>query len=950
MPGENIKPRSIEDEMRDSYLDYSMSVIVQRALPDVRDGLKPVHRRILYGINELGLGAGKPFKKSARIVGDVMGKYHPHGDAAIYDALVRMVQPFSLRYPLVEGQGNFGSIDGDGAAAMRYTEARLQKMAEELLADIDKETVNFVPNYDESLQEPSVLPSRIPNLLVNGSSGIAVGMATNVPPHNLSEIIDALIELIDDPKYPLFNPRSFLDPVGFITKLREAYDSLSTYLFDKLSPETRNEFEMFEESGHVSYSLRKAIASDLNKLLKGDCIHTPELFAHVQLTDSIRRQLVDKEPDEDNVLLNRLLLEESYPEEIVRNLNPELEPDDLMIHVHGPDFPTGGLIYGLTGVRDAFRTGRGRVVIRARAVVETPKSGRERIVVLEIPYQVDKSRLIERVAGMINEKKIIGIADIRDESDRDGMRLVFELKRDAVPEVVLNNLYAHSQLQTTFGVNMLALVDGVPQLLNLKQALHYYLEHRHDVITRRTNYDLARAREREHIYEGLKIAVDNLDEVIKIIRSSADTPTARNALMERFELSEIQAREILEMKLARLTGLERQKIVDELKMLKELIFELEQILASRKIRMEIVKDELLQVKELYGDERRTELVPDAGEFTIEDMIAVEDMVITVTRAGYIKRFPVSGYRRQRRGGTGMSGHLPKQEDIISHLFVASTHNYLLFFTDRGRCYWLKVHEIPSLGRAARGKPIINLIEIGQGEKIAAMVNVAKFDDKNFVFFATRKGIIKKTPLSAFSHPSRRGIIAINISDDDSLCGADLTDGSYDVILGSSGGKAVRFNERDVRHMGRTASGVIGIKMEPGQLLVGMVVMRREGTLLVATERGYGKRSSINEYRLTRRSAQGVIAMRTNERTGVMVAIMEVVDSDDLLIITSSGKVIRQQVSAIRTIGRVTQGVRLIRLHENDFISDIAKVVREEESNVIPLQEDNGIDQTDMFGE
>ncbi len=950
MPGENIKPRSIEDEMRDSYLDYSMSVIVQRALPDVRDGLKPVHRRILYGINELGLGAGKPFKKSARIVGDVMGKYHPHGDAAIYDALVRMVQPFSLRYPLVEGQGNFGSIDGDGAAAMRYTEARLQKMAEELLADIDKETVNFVPNYDESLREPSVLPSRIPNLLVNGSSGIAVGMATNVPPHNLSEIIDALIELIDDPEYPLFNPRSLLDPVSFITKLREAYDPLSTYLYDRLSQETRNEFELFEESGQVSYSLRKAIAGDLNELLKGECIYTPELFAHVQLTESIKHQLVDKEPDEDNVLLNRLLFEESYPEEIVRSLNPGLEPDDLMIHVHGPDFPTGGLIYGLNGVRDAFRTGRGRVVIRARAVVETPKSGRERIVVLEIPYQVDKSRLIERIAGMINEKKIVGIADIRDESDRDGMRLVFELKRDAVPEVVLNNLYAHSQLQTTFGVNMLALVDGIPKLLNLKQALHHYLEHRHDVVTRRTNYELARAREREHIYEGLKIAVDNLDEVIEIIRSSADTPTARNALMERFELSEIQAREILEMKLARLTGLERQKIIDELKMLKELIFDLEQILASRKMRMDIVKDELLQVKDLYGDERRTELVPDAGEFTIEDMIAEEDMVITVTRAGYIKRFPVSGYRRQRRGGTGMSGHLPKQEDIIRHLFVASTHNYLLFFTDRGRCYWLKVHEIPSLGRAARGKPIINLIEITQGEKIAAMVNVAKFDDKNFVFFATRRGIIKKTPLSAFSRPRRSGIIAINISEDDSLCGADLTDGSYDVILGSSGGKGVRFNERDVRHMGRTAAGVIGIKMSPDQRLVGMVVMRREGTLLVATERGYGKRSSINEYRLTRRGAQGVIAMRTTERTGAMVAIMEVVDSDDLLIITSSGKVIRQQVSAIRTIGRVTQGVRLIRLHENDFISDIAKVVREEESNNIPLQEDNDIPQTDLFGE
>ncbi len=949
--GEHIKLRSIEDEMRDSYLDYSMSVIVQRALPDVRDGLKPVHRRILYGMNELGLGAGKPFKKSARIVGDVMGKYHPHGDSAIYDALVRMVQPFSLRYPLIDGQGNFGSIDGDGAAAMRYTEARMKRIAEELLADIDKETVNLVPNYDESLQEPSVLPSRIPNLLVNGSSGIAVGMATNIPPHNLCEIVDALIELIDDPEYPLLTPRSLIDAVGFITRLREKYDPLSAYLHGKLSPETRNLLVEFEDAWQVSYPLLKSITSDLNLLLKDGSIYTPERFSHVRLSGALQERLADKEQPDETATLNRLLLEEAYPQEIARGANPELEPDDLMSHVLGPDFPTGGLIYGLNGVREAFRTGRGRVIVRARAVVEAPKSGRERIVVLEIPYQVDKSRLIQRIAGLVNEKKVVGIADIRDESDRDGMRLVFELKRDAVPEVVLNNLYAQSQLQTTFGVNMLALVNGVPRLLNLKEALQHYLEHRHEVVTRRTNYELVRAREREHIYEGLRIAVDNLDEVIRIIRSSPDTPTARGALMERFRLSEIQAREILEMRLSRLTGLERQKIIDELKMLKELIFDLERIMGSRRLRLDIVRDELLQVRELYGDERRTELVPDAGEFTIEDMIAEEDMVITVTRAGYIKRFPVSGYRRQRRGGTGMSGHLPKQEDIIRHLFVASTHNYLLFFTNRGRCYWLKVHEIPSLGRAARGKPIVNLIEIAADEKIAAMVNVAKFDDKNFVFFATRRGVIKKTPLSAFSHPSRRGIIAIKITGDDELCGADLTDGNYDVVLGSSGGKAVRFNERDVRPMGRAAAGVIGIKMEPDQQLVGMVVMRREGTLLVATQRGYGKRSSINEYRLTRRGAQGVIAMRTTERTGAMVAIMEVVDSDDLLVITSSGKVIRQQVSAIRTIGRVTQGVRLIRLHENDFISDIAKVVREEEADAMHPDEghDQDTEQTEIFG-
>ncbi len=823
--GERVVPRTIEEEMRDSYLDYSMSVIVQRALPDVRDGLKPVHRRILYGMNELGLGSGRPSKKSARIVGEVMGKFHPHGDAAIYDALVRMAQPFAMRYPLVEGQGNFGSIDGDGAAAMRYTEARLQKMAEELLADIDKETVELVANYDETMREPSVLPSRIPNLLVNGSSGIAVGMATNIPPHNLREVVEALVALIDD---------------------------------------------------------------------------------------------------------------------------PDLTVDDLSQFVPGPDFPTGGIIYGLAGVRSAYHTGRGRVVVRARPVVESPRGGRDRIVITEMPFQVDKSRLIERVADLVNDKKIEGIADIRDESDRDGMRLVFELKRDAVPEVVLNNLYAHSSLQTTFGVIMLALVDGVPRVIDLKQVLTHYLDHRHQVVTRRTNYDLAKAREREHIFEGLKIAVDNLDEVIGIIRSSADANAAREALMARFELTEIQAREILDMRLARLTGLERQKIEDELRMLKELIFDLEGILASREARMGIVRDELLQVAELYGDERRTELVEETGEFTIEDMIAEEDMVISVTRAGYIKRFPVSGYRRQKRGGKGMAGHLPKPEDVIRHLFVASTHNYLLFFTDRGRCYWLKVHEIPSLGRAARGKPIVNMIEINPGERVAAMVNVARFDDKHYVFFATRKGTIKKTPLSAFSHPSRRGIIAIRVPEDDALAGADLTDGSCDIVLGSSIGKAVRFNEHDVRPMGRTAAGVVGIRLEKGQRLVGMVVMRREGTLLVATESGYGKRSSLSEYRLTRRGAQGVMAMRTNERTGPMVAIMEVVDSDDLFIMTASGRVIRQQVSAIPTIHRVTQGVRLQRLAEGDLISDIAKVVRdEEEGEETPGGEDTD-DQEELF--
>ncbi|MFH0765397.1 MAG: DNA gyrase subunit A, partial [Calditrichota bacterium] len=802
---ERILPRSIEDEMRDSYLDYSMSVIVQRALPDVRDGLKPVHRRILFGMNELGLGAGKPFKKSARIVGDVMGKFHPHGDAAIYEALVRMVQEFSLRYPLINGQGNFGSIDGDGAAAMRYTEARMQKLAEELLADIDKETVRFVPNYDDTLQEPAVLPARFPNLMVNGSSGIAVGMATNIPPHNLGEVIDGIFALID---------------------------------------------------------------------------------------------------------------------------NPDVTVDELMRHIPGPDFPTGGIIYGLEGVRESYRTGRGKVVVRARAAVETPKSGRERIVVVEIPYQIDKSRLIERIAEQINDKKIEGIADIRDESDRDGMRIVFELKRDAVPDIVLNNLFVHSQLQSTFGVIMLALVDGQPRVLNLKEMLQYYLEHRHEVVLRRTSFDLQKAKEREHIFEGLRIAVDNLDEVIAIIRGSRDTNTAREALIARFDLSEIQAKEILDMRLARLTGLERQKILDELKMLRELINELQSILASREKRMMIVREELEQIRRDYADERRTELVADSGDFTVEDMIAEEDMIISVTRAGYIKRFPVSGYRRQKRGGKGLSGHAPKDEDVIRHLFVASTHNYLLFFTDRGKCYWLKVHEIPSLGRAARGKPIINLIDIDPKEKIASLVNVSKFEDDRFVFFATRYGIVKKTPLAAFSHPSRRGIAALNVADDDELIDVGLTDGTCEIILGSSAGKAVRFHENEVRPMGRPAAGVIGIRLDKDQSVVGMVVVRREGTLLVVTKSGYGKQSEVADYRLTRRGASGVMALKTTARTGHMIAIMEVVDSDDLFIMTTSGMVIRQRVSAIRTSGRVTQGVRLIRLDEDDEISDIARVVRD----------------------
>ena len=826
--GERVIPRSIEDEMRDSYLDYSMSVIVQRALPDVRDGLKPVHRRILFGMNELGLGANKPYKKSARIVGDVMGKYHPLGDAAIYDSLVRMAQPFAMRYTLINGQGNFGSIDGDGAAAMRYTEARMQKMAEELLNDIEKETIDYVQNYDDSLQEPSVLPARVPNLLVNGSSGIAVGMATNIPPHNLTEVVDALTALID---------------------------------------------------------------------------------------------------------------------------SPELSIDELMDYIPAPDFPTGGIIFGTEGVREAYKTGRGRAVVRARAVIEQAKGNRERIIINEIPYQVDKSKLILKIAGLVNSKNLDGISDIRDESDRDGMRLVFELKKDAIPEVVLNNLYKHSSLQTTFSIIMLALSKGQPKVMTLKETLELYLEHRHEVVTRRTEFELRKAKEREHILEGLMIALDNIDEVISIIRSSPDTPTAKKTLIDRFGLSDVQAQAILDMRLARLTGLERQKIADELKMLKELIFELDGILKSRELRMNIVREELELVRDLYGDERRTELVEQTGEFSVEDMIAEEDMVISVTRADYIKRFPVSGYRRQRRGGRGKAGHSPKDEDVIRHLFVASTHNYLLFFTDRGHCHWLKVHEIPMLGRAARGKPIVNLIDIAPGQKIAAMVNVSKFDEDKYIFFATRKGTVKKTSLSDFSRPRKNGIKAINIGDDDVLMQADITDGSCDIVIGSTSGKAVRFNEKDVRRMGRTAAGVRGINLVDDARVVGMVVMRREGTLLVASERGYGKRSSLNEYTLTRRGAQGVITLKTNEKTGPLIAIMEVVDSDDLFIMTASGVVIRQPVEQIRTMGRITQGVRLIRLDENDSISDIAKVVREDDGDDIGktgVEELDSGDQKNLF--
>ena len=824
MQREKILPISIEEEMRDSYLDYSMSVIVSRALPDVRDGLKPVHRRVLYGMHELGLQSGKPHKKSARVVGEVLGKYHPHGDTAVYDSLVRMVQDFSLRYPLIDGQGNFGSVDGDSPAAMRYTEVRMKPIAAEMLKDLDKETVDFSLNFDDSLEEPTVMPSAIPNLLVNGASGIAVGMATNIPPHNMREVISGLIALIE---------------------------------------------------------------------------------------------------------------------------NPEIELTELMKHVTAPDFPTGGIIYGYDGVRQAYLTGRGKVVIRARALVEvTQKNGRESIVVTELPYQVNKVRLIEKIVELVHEKKVEGIADIRDESDREGMRLVIELKRDAVAKVVLNNLYKHTPMQDTFGVIMLALVDGVPRVLNLKEMMEYYIKHRNEIVLRRTQYDLTAAEKRAHILEGLKICLDNLDEVITTIRQSPDTPTAQERLIERFGLSEIQAKAILEMRLQRLTGMERQKIEAEYQETLALIEELKSILASPAKQMQIIKDELTKVGEVYGDERRTELRPHEGDFSIEDMIAQEDVVITITHDGFIKRFPVSGYRRQQRGGRGVAGAQAKNEDFIEHMFIASTHNYILFFTTAGRCYWLKVYEIPEAGRAARGRSLANIMELPPGEKIKTYINIRNFDDPHFIIMATANGIVKKTSLEEYSHPRRTGINAITIEDGDELIEARLTDGDHQIILAKSSGYAVRFPESEVRSMGRTAMGVKGITLDEDERCISMVTSKRNDTsLLAVTDNGYGKRSKVEEYRMTKRGARGVITIKAHEKIGNLVGLLDVNDEDDLIIITSNGIVIRQHVSDIRVLGRNTSGVRLIRLDSGDKISATARVPKSDDdsaSDIINEEEDGQI--------
>jgi DNA gyrase subunit A len=811
MQREKIVPINVEDEMRDSFIDYSMSVIVSRALPDVRDGLKPVHRRVLFGMSELGLQAGRPYKKSARVVGEVLGKYHPHGDSAVYDTIVRLVQDFSMRYPLIDGQGNFGSIDGDAPAAMRYTEVRMQRIAGEMLRDIDKNTVDFQPNFDDSLEEPTVLPSAIPNLLINGSTGIAVGMATNIPPHNLTEVIDGIIAYID---------------------------------------------------------------------------------------------------------------------------NRDITIDELMKHIKAPDFPTGGIIYGYDGVKEAYETGRGKIVIRAKVNIETnEKNDRESIIVTELPYQVNKARLQEKIAELVNEKKIEGISDVRDESDRDGMRLVIMLKRDAVTQVVLNNLFKHTQMQETFGVIMLALVDGQPRVLNLKEMIHYYVKHRHDVVIRRTKFDLAEAEKRAHILEGLKIALDNLDAIIKLIRNAKDGDEAREGLMAKFKLSEIQAKAILDMRLQRLTGLERQKIEDEYREVIKLIEQLNAILASEKLQYKLIKDELKQVKKDYGDERRTEIVMKAEDFKVEDMIKNEDVVITITHNGFIKRTSVDSYKRQGRGGKGIAGAATKDDDFVEHMFIASTHQYILFFTSKGKCYWLKVYEIPEGGRATRGRSLSNLIEFEQGERICAYINVKEFSDSHFVLMATKNGTIKKTPLSEYANPRKTGIIAINIEQGDELIGATLTDGEHQVILAKSSGYAVRFHERDVRPMGRSATGVKGAEIDKDESVVSLVTTRHtDVTLLTVTDLGYGKRSELEEYRMTKRGAAGVITLKSNEKVGNLVAMLEVKDSDDLIIITSNGIVNRQHVEDIRVMGRATSGVRLIRLEEGDRVSAVARVPKEDDED------------------
>lgn len=823
MARDNIIKVSLENEMQSSYIDYSMSVIVSRALPDVRDGLKPVHRRALYGMSELGMLHNRGYKKSARIVGEVLGKYHPHGDSAVYDTIVRMVQEFSLRYPLVDGQGNFGSVDGDSAAAMRYTEVRMKRIAEELLSDLNKNTVDFQPNFDDTLTEPSVLPGLVPNLLINGSSGIAVGMATNMPPHNLTEVVNGVKAYIDD---------------------------------------------------------------------------------------------------------NDITIEE------------------LMKHITAPDFPTGGIIYGYEGVKDAYATGRGKVVMRALASVEELRGSREQIVVTEIPYQVNKATLIQKIAELVHTDKITEISDVRDESDRDGMRIVIMLKRGAVPSVVLNQLYKYTQMQHTFGVINLALVKGRPQVMNIKELIKHYVNHRLEVIIRRTIYDLDQAEARAHILEGLKIGVDNLDEVIKTIRASKNVPEANDQLRRKFGLTDLQAKAILDMRLQKLTALERDKIEVEYQEILEQIAEFRRILSSTEVQKDIIKTELDVVKDRYGDKRRTQIVYSAEDFNIEDMIADEDVVVTISNNGFIKRTPVSGFRRQKRGGVGMKGASTKEEEYVEHLFTATNHNYILFFTEKGKCYWLKVYEIPEGSRTHRGRAIINLIEIDKDDSIKTFVPVKTLDDTDYInnhniIMATKKGVVKKTTLEAYSRPRKDGIIAINIDEDDTLLGASLTNGSSTIILGAKNGRAIRFKETDVREMGRNTRGVRGISLDNEiDEVIDMVVIHNvnETTVLAISEKGYGKRSNVTDYREQSRGGKGVITLKRTSKTGDLIGLKEVSDKDDLMIITAKGKIIRMHVKDIRSMGRNTQGVRIMRLTDSDSIAAVTKVVKDDDDD------ENGVDQ------
>lgn len=820
---EKIIPINIEEEMKTAYIDYSMSVIVSRALPDVRDGLKPVHRRVLYGMLELGVLSNRPYKKSARIVGEVLGKYHPHGDTSVYDAMVRMAQDWSLRYTLIDGQGNFGSIDGDSPAAMRYTEARLKKIAEELLADIEKETVDFTLNFDDSLQEPTVLPARVPNLLINGASGIAVGMATNMPPHNITEVINAIIAFIE---------------------------------------------------------------------------------------------------------------------------NKEISVAELMKLVSAPDFPTGGIIYGHAGVKEAYETGRGRIVVRAKATIETLKNGKENIIVTEIPYQVNKAELIRKTADLINDKKIEGISDIRDESDRDGMRIVYELKRDAIPNIVLNSLYKYTELQDTFSVNNIALVHGRPMLLNLKDLVKHYVDHRHDVVVRKTKFELREAEERAHILQGLLIALDNLDAVINLIRASKTPDEAKTGLIENFGLTEVQAKAILDLRLQKLTGLEREKIKEEYKELMNLIDYYRDVLSNEDLRMDIIKDEMTEMREKYGDPRRTEIVYAADDISIEDIIPDEDVVITISHMGYIKRTNLNEYRKQGRGGRGAKGSSTREEDFIEYIFIASTHNYLLLFTEQGQCYWLRVYEIPEGTKTSKGRAIQNIISIPTGDKIKAFINVKNLEDEqyinsNYIVMCTRKGTVKKTLLEAYSRPRANGIRAINIDEGDNLLEAKLTNGNNEILLASKKGKVVRFNEKDVRDMGRTAYGVRGITLDgEDDEVIGMVSVHdvKNETVLVVAENGFGKRSDLEDYRITHRGGKGVKTINITDKTGMLIAIKTVREKDDLMIINKSGIIIRMPVEELRVMGRATQGVRLIRLEESDGIASVAKVEVEDEEQAIIAKE------------